>query len=126
MSRNQRGKRPDKVPARVRSRETQGHCDPCGKWFYADRKTAKEAARKNHPGEHLHPYRCEHRDDLWHYGNPQEWGVRGHERGIYDPDAQLRRDIAAHQHDVAADAVRRILAATGPPDPGNGELARPA
>lgn len=114
MSR-QRGKRPDKVPAAARARETEGWCPDCGKsgkWLYADRRAARSAAHRAHPGKHLTAYPCPHREGLWHYCNPRERDLRGYDEGVLSEDAQLRHDIAAYQHAVAAAAVARIAAAT--------------
>jgi hypothetical protein len=45
--------------------ETPARC-MCGKAQYATRKTARIAARKAFPGEHLSPYRC---GNGWHIGH---------------------------------------------------------
>lgn len=40
----------------------------CGKRAYRNRREAKRAARRYHPGDHLSAYPC---GQLWHYGHLQ-------------------------------------------------------
>lgn len=44
-------------------------CTVCGKHSYPARRTARRAARINHPGAPLQVYEC--RGGGWHYGNPR-------------------------------------------------------
>lgn len=41
-------------------------CPTCGKRRYLTRKTARQYARRNHPGDHLSAYKC---GDFWHLGH---------------------------------------------------------
>jgi len=53
-----------------------GPCAACGKQMYADRSTAKSAARAHHPGIHMSSYPCA--SGYWHYGKLASTVVRGY------------------------------------------------
>lgn len=50
-----------------------GKC-ACGKERYVSRKTARHAAKANHPDAHLSPYRC---GRYWHYGHLKKRVLEG-------------------------------------------------
>jgi hypothetical protein len=53
-------------------RGSTGTCpDPeCGKTCYTNRREARQASKRNHPGDHMTPYLHRGR---WHYGHSQRW-----------------------------------------------------
>lgn len=56
-------------------------CSQCGgKRTYSDRKTARRAARINHPDDRLAAYECPHREGLWHIGHTNPWLRDQHRR----------------------------------------------
>lgn len=57
-----------------------GTCFACGKLSWSSKKTAKNAAKRNHPGERLSVYEC---SGYWHYGHLDYPIMRGiKKRGI--------------------------------------------
>lgn len=46
----------------------------CGKVRYLTKREAKNAARRIHPSERMHAYRC---DDYWHLGHLPAALIRG-------------------------------------------------
>lgn len=44
-----------------------GTCSTCGKQSYRDRRMAKKAAQRIHPGDKLSVYQCD--GGNWHYGH---------------------------------------------------------
>lgn len=49
--------------------ETEQHgarCAVCGKVAYPDRRTARRARRRVHPGVHMRAYPC---GNVWHFGH---------------------------------------------------------
>jgi hypothetical protein len=46
-----------------------GRCPVSGKRTYLDRREARLAARRAHPGLRMVAYRCPH-CGMWHYANP--------------------------------------------------------
>ena len=58
-------------------------CPTCGKWCYLTRKTARQAARRKHPGHHLSAYRC---GKFWHLGHLPDDITRGEvDRSVLKP-----------------------------------------
>lgn len=43
-----------------------GTCPDCGKMRHRSRSEAKQAARRQHPGQHLSQFRC---GEFWHNGH---------------------------------------------------------
>jgi hypothetical protein len=54
-----------------------GECTECGKFSYVSRKIAKNAAKRNHPEEHLSVYQC---GRYWHYGHLDYPIMRGYKQ----------------------------------------------
>lgn len=46
-----------------------GRCEPCGKYTYLSRKSAKAQARSAHPDEPLSAYQCPQNPEHWHVGH---------------------------------------------------------
>lgn len=74
-----------------------GLCDEpsCGKVRYGNRRDAKRAAKKFHPGDHLSAYEC---GDYWHFGHPPRRIIQGLGWG---DEVQLD-GLAKHVQDEAA------------------------
>ena len=47
-------------------------CAECGKYRYFNRKAARRAARRYHPGDSMSVYRC---GDFWHIGHTP-WDIK--------------------------------------------------
>lgn len=74
-----------------------GLCDDptCGKVRYKNRRDAKRAAKKFHPGSHLSAYECL---GYWHFGHPPKRIIQGHGWG----DEVKLVGLAKHIRDEAA------------------------
>lgn len=86
------GNRPTKRPDRTALGASIANCSPCGKWLYADRRSARAASARMHD-RMLREYPCPHQSSYWHIGHLPQATVAGRKtaaevyRTVEVPDA---------------------------------------